>query len=72
MADHVYKIIEVTGTSTTTEEDAIRNAIEKSAETIRHMRWFQVTDTRGAIENGKVSRWQVSIKIGFTLEESRE
>lgn len=69
MSDHVYKIIEVTGTSTTTKEDAIQNAIAKTAETVRHMRWFQVTDTRGTIENGKVGRWQVSIKIGCTVEE---
>lgn len=69
MSDHVYQIIEVTGTSTTTKEEAIQNAIAKTSETVRHMRWFQVTDTRGTIENGKVGRWQVSIKVGYTLEE---
>jgi flavin-binding protein dodecin len=69
MSHHVYKLIEVVGSSTTTLEDAITNAISRTAETIRHLRWFEVTQTRGTIEEGKVSHWQVTLKIGFTLEE---
>jgi hypothetical protein len=69
MSDNVYKLIEVTGTSTTSLEDAIQNAIARAAKTIRRMRWFQVTETRGSIENDRVAQWQVTIKIGFNLEE---
>jgi dodecin len=70
--DHVYKTIEITGTSTTTEEHAIQHAVAKASQSIRHMRWFQVVETRGAIEEGKVSQWQVTLKIAFTLEPSAE
>lgn len=69
MADHVYKIIELTGSSTTGIDDAIRNAVTRASETIRNMRWFEVVETRGYIEDDKVAHWQVTIKIGFTLEE---
>ena len=68
MNDHVYKIIEVTGTSAQSMENAIGNAVARAAETIRQMRWFQVTETRGSIENNKITHWQVTVKIGFTLE----
>ena len=69
MSEHVYKKIEITGTSTTTVEDAIQNAIVRSAKTVQNMRWFEVVETRGTIEDGQVSQWQVTIKIGFTLIE---
>lgn len=69
MSDHVYKLIELTGTSTTSVEDAIRNAVARAAKTIRHMRWFQVTETRGEIRDGNIQHWQVTIKVGFTLDE---
>jgi len=69
MDNHIYKLIELTGSSTTSIEDAIQNAVARSSKTIRNMRWFQVVETRGQIENGKVSHWQVILKIGFTLEE---
>lgn len=69
MNDKVYKLIEVTGTSTTTLEDAIQNAISRSAKTVRQMRWFQVVETRGSIQDDKVAQWQVTLKIGFALEE---
>ncbi len=69
MKDHIYKTVELTGSSTTTEEDAIRNAISKASQTLRHMRWFQVMETRGDIDQGKVAHWQVSLKVGFTLED---
>ena len=68
MADHVYKHLELTGSSTTSIEDAVQTAVTRAAATVRNMRWLQVTETRGHIENGKVSHWQVTVKIGFTLE----
>ena len=69
MSHHVYKLIEVVGSSETSLEDAVASAIARTSETIRHLRWFEVTQTRGNIENGKVAHWQVTLKIGFTLEE---
>ena len=68
MADHVYKIIELTGSSAKGIEDAVENAVAKAAQTVRNMRWLQVTDTRGHIENNKIAHWQVTVKIGFTME----
>ena len=69
MNGHVYKQVELTGSSKTSLEDAIQNAITKASETLRNLNWFQVTDTRGYIENGKVAYWQVTIKLGFRLED---
>lgn len=66
--DPVYKIIELTGTSAVSTEDAVANAIARAAETIKNLRWFQVTETRGNIDNGKVHHWQVTLKIGFEVE----
>ena len=68
MPDHVYKQIEITGTSTKSTEDAVQNAIARAAKTVHQMRWFEVTETRGEIADGRVAHWQVSLKIGFTLE----
>jgi flavin-binding protein dodecin len=70
MSDHVYKKIELVGSSTTSIEDAIRNAIETAAASVRNMRWFEVVETRGHIEEGKVAHYQVTLKIGFTVERS--
>ncbi len=67
--DHVYKTLELTGSSEKSQEDAIRHAIARASKTVRHMRWFEVTQTRGHIDNDRVAHWQVTIKIGFTLEE---
>ena len=69
MSDHVYKTIELTGSSPKGAEDAVRNAVERAAKTVRQMRWFEVTDTRGQIEDNKIAHWQVTVKIGFTLED---
>ncbi len=69
MSDHVYKTIELVGSSTRGMEDAVQRAIAKAAETVRNLRWFEVVDTRGHIEGGKVAHWQVTLKVGFTLEE---
>jgi dodecin len=71
MSDHVYKLIELTGSSTTGIEDAVNNAINRAGKTVRNMRWFEVTETRGHIENGKVQHWQVTVKVGFTLEDPK-
>ena len=68
MSEHVYKILELTGSSTSSIEDAVQNAIAKASETIRNIHWFEVIETRGHVEDGKVKHWQVSMKIGFTLE----
>ncbi len=69
MSNHVYKHLELTGSSASGIEDAIRNAIAKAHKTVRHMQWFEVTETRGHIADGQVAHWQVTVKIGFTLEE---
>lgn len=69
MSNHVYKNLELTGTSTKSIDDAIRGAIAKAAKTLRNIHWFEVIETRGHVEDGKVAHWQVSIKVGFTLED---
>ncbi len=69
MAEHVYKMIELVGSSKTGIEDAVQNALNKAAETVRNMRWFQVVETRGYIDSNQVAYWQVTIKIGFTVDE---
>jgi flavin-binding protein dodecin len=67
--NHVYKLIELTGSSPKGIEEAVNNAVARAAKTVRNMRWFEVTETRGHLENGKVAHWQVTIKVGFTLED---
>jgi flavin-binding protein dodecin len=68
MENHTYKKIELTGTSDKSLEAAIENAIEKASNTVDDMRWFEVIETRGSIEDGTVAQWQVVIKVGFTLK----
>lgn len=68
MSDHVYKLIELTGSSQTSIEDAVQNAIAKAALTVHGLHWFQVLETRGDIADGKVAHWQVTAKVGFTLD----
>lgn len=68
MADHVYKKIEIVGSSPIGMQEAIENAIIKASETLRNMRWFEVVETRGQIVDGKVAHWQVTVKIGFSLD----
>lgn len=68
MSSHTYKTIELTGSSAVGTDDAVKNAIEKASETVRNLQWFQVTETRGHIEDGRIAHWQVTIKAGFTLE----
>ncbi len=69
MSSHVYKTVELTGSSKASSDDAIKTAIERASKTIRDIRWFHVTDVRGHVEEGKVAYWQVTLKIGFTLED---
>jgi flavin-binding protein dodecin len=69
MVDHVYKKIEIVGSSPNGFEEAVQNALARAKKTVRNMRWFEVTETRGYIDEGKVLEWQVTLKIGFTLEE---
>ena len=69
MSQNIYKIIELTGTSTVSMEDAVQNAVARAAQTVRHMRWFEVIESRGAIRDNAVAEWQVTVKIGFALEE---
>jgi dodecin len=69
MSDHIYKTIELVGSSPRGVEDAVQKAVAKAAETVRNLRWFEVLSTRGHIESGRVAHWQVALKIGFTLED---
>jgi dodecin len=69
MKGHVYKILELVGSSEKSIDDAIANAIARASKTIRDMKWFEVVQTRGHIENGAVGHYQVTLRVGFTLEE---
>ncbi len=69
MKDHVYKLIELTGTSTTSIEDAVNNAIKRAHKTVKNLCWFQMVETRGNIDKGKVHHWQVTIKVGFSVAD---
>ena len=69
MTDHIYRIIEVAGSSEISHADAIENAIARASKTMRHLRWFEVIQQRGEIENGEVRHYQVMMKVGFTLED---
>jgi dodecin len=68
MSNHVYKLLELAGSSTTSIEDAVQNAIAKAHESVRNIHWFTITETRGHVSEGKVAHWQVTLKVGFTLE----
>lgn len=69
MSEHVYKSIELTGSSKKSMEDAVEKALARASNTVRNMRWFEVLSTRGYLDKGKLAYWQVTIKIGFTLED---
>ncbi|MCL6583269.1 MAG: dodecin family protein [bacterium] len=72
MDEHVYKKIEITGSSKTSIEDAIQQAVMRASKTIRNMRWFELVETRGHIENNQIQHWQATIKIGFTIEDKED
>jgi flavin-binding protein dodecin len=69
LTDHIYKHIELTGSSPESYQKAIENALSRAAKTVRSMRWFEVLSCRGHIENNQVSHWQATIKIGFTMDD---
>ena len=69
MSEQVYKKIELTGSSTSSIEDAVQNALQRAAKTVHSLRWFEVMETRGDIKDGNVAHWQVTIKVGFILDE---
>jgi dodecin len=69
MKDHIYKLIELTGTSDTSIEAAINNAIRRASASVKNLRWFQIIETRGDIEVDRVAHWQVTLKVGFTVED---
>jgi flavin-binding protein dodecin len=69
MGAHIYKMIELVGSSSSGSDDAIRNAIERAGNSVRNMDWFEVVETRGHLEGGKIAHWQVKLKVGFRLEE---
>ena len=68
MSDHVYKTVELTGSSAVSSDDAVKRAIVRASETLRNLRWFEVMQIRGHLENGAISHWQVTVKVNFTLE----
>jgi flavin-binding protein dodecin len=69
MSNHIYKKIELVGSSANGIEDAVQNAFSKASKSLRNLRWFEVVEVRGHVENGKIAHWQVTIKVGFTLDE---
>lgn len=69
MSDHIYKKIELVGSSPDGFDAAVKNAVTRAEKTVRNMRWFEVTETRGEIEEGKINHWQVTLKVGFTLDK---
>ena len=71
MNDHIYKIIEITGSSHTSSDDAIRIAVERASRSVRHIGWFEVKEVRGHVEDGKVAHFQVTLKIGFRLDDEQ-
>lgn len=69
MSEHTYKLIELVGSSPISSDEAIKNAIAKAAKTVKHMNWFELVETRGHIVDGKVAHFQVTIKVGFRIED---
>ncbi|MGO9994955.1 MAG: dodecin [Steroidobacteraceae bacterium] len=68
MDSHVYKTIQITGSSPLGADDAVKIAVERAGKTVHNLRWFKVTDTRGYIESGKIANWQVTVELGFALD----
>lgn len=69
MSDHIYKKIEVVGTSTVSQDDAIKNAVAKAAKSVHNLRWYEVVESRGAIKDNQIAQYQVTLKIAFTLDD---
>jgi flavin-binding protein dodecin len=70
MSEHVYKVVELVGTSTASSDDALRNAIETASKTLRHIDWYEVLESRGHVADGKIAHYQVTVKVGFRLDPS--
>ena len=70
MSDHIYKIVQLVGSAPSSVEDAIQNAIARASKSLKHLRWFEVLETRGQVEGGKVWHYQVTLKVGFTLDDT--
>ena len=70
MSEHVYKIVELVGSSSTGSDDAIRNAVETASKTLRHIDWYEVVESRGHVADGKIAHYQVTLKVGFRLDAS--
>ena len=70
--EHVYKVLELVGSSPTSIEDAIQTAVGRASRTLRHLRWFEVMQTRGHVDDGEVRRYQVTLKVGFTLDGNED
>lgn len=70
MSDHVYRVTEIVGSSSSSSDEAIRNAIERAKQTLRNLEWFEVTNTRGHIQDGAIGHFQVTIKVGFRLDDA--
>lgn len=70
MEDHVYRVIEITGSSEKSISDAIQTAVSRASKTLRNLRWFEVIHTRGHLDGGKISHYQVTLKVGFTIEDA--
>lgn len=68
MSEHVYKVVELVGSSPNSIEDAIQTAIGRAGQTLRNLRWFEVMETRGHVRDGKVEHYQVTLKVGFTMD----
>jgi len=69
MSEHVYKLVELVGPSSSSFDAAVQNAVAKAGKTIHNMRWFEVVNTRGQIDQGRIAYWQVTVKIGFTIDD---
>jgi dodecin len=70
MSEHIYKVIELVGSSPTSVEDAVQAAVARAGQTVRNLRWFEILETRGQIADGKVQHYQVTLKVGFTMDEA--
>lgn len=68
MSEHVYKQIDLVGSSTVSSDDAVKTALERASKTLKNLDWFQVTEVRGHLENGRIAHWQVALKVGMRLE----
>ncbi len=72
MTNHTYRVTEIVGTSPDGVDQAIRNGISRASQTLRNLDWFEVKEVRGQLDNGEIAHWQVTLKVGFRLEESSE